>query len=628
MDSVLSQLAIYLTAGVVAVPISQRLGFGSILGYLMAGLVIGPLLGLVGGETAAVQDYAEYGVVLMLFLIGLEMHPRTLWDLRHRLLGLGGMQLLLTVPLLAAGARLWGMPWNEAVAAGMVLALSSTAIVMQTLSEERLLQTEGGRATVAVLLFQDVAAVPMLALLPLLALGAAPHAAPPAGAHGIEAMAELSPWSQLGLVVAAVALVVVGGRYLARPIYRFLSLGRLPEVHVAAALLLVVAVSLMMQLLGLSPALGSFLAGVVLGGSAYRHELEADLGPFKGLLMGLFFITVGAGIDLDRVLAQPGRLLAATLTLFTLKMAVLWLLARVFRLPPQARVLFTLALAQGGEFGFVLLGFAAATGVIASGTADALLLVIAASMVLTPGLFLARKRLAGRLGERGRRAAEPPEAGGTVIVAGMGRFGQTVNRILSALGHSAVLLDSQPATVERMRALGIRAYLGDVDRAGMLEAAGIAEARALVLAIDDPERALRVVRYVGRRYPHVRIIARARDRHAVYQMTAAGASRCVREVFDSAVRAGGHALAALGHEPREVEALLRDFAAKDTRMIAELAALWRPDLAAEENAAFLAREREQAAAIEAALRASAEAEAQAQAEARAKAEVAAAGPER
>jgi CPA2 family monovalent cation:H+ antiporter-2 len=610
LDSVLLQLAIYLTAGVIAVSISQRLGFGSVLGYLAAGIIIGPGLQLVGRETALVQDYAEYGVVLMLFLIGLEMHPRSLWELRHRLLGLGGMQLALTIPLLAAAGLALGLPWNQALAAAMALALSSTAIVMQTLSERRLAATEGGRASIAVLLFQDVAAVPLLALIPLLALGPGVANVGAVDVGAVDMAAEghasllhgLSPLAHVAVVIGAVALVVFAGRHLAQPVFRFLGHARLPEVHIASALLLVVAVSLLMEALGLSPALGAFLAGVVLGGSAYRHELEADLAPFKGLLMGLFFITVGAGVDIQRAAETPLQIMLLVVGFIILKAVVLWPIARAFRLPPQARILFTLALPQGGEFGFVLISFAEAIGVIPPHVAATLLLLIAGSMVLTPGLFHLRDRLSRRLIRRGEQIPEPVEDPGTVIVAGMGRFGQTVNRILSGLGHRTVLLDSQPALVERMRALGIPAYLGHADRPEVLAAAGLAEARALVIAIDDPDQAVRIASIVRRRAPHVRIIARARDRHAIYRLTAAGAHECVREVFDGAVRTGGHALAALGHDRHEIEILLRAFAAEDTAMIDELATLWRPDLPAADNAAFARREQAQLAAIEAKLR--------------------------
>jgi CPA2 family monovalent cation:H+ antiporter-2 len=599
VNVVLLQLAIYLAAAVVAVPISQRLGFGSVLGYLAAGMAIGPALGLVTAESEHVQEYAEYGVVLMLFLIGLELRPRMLWDLRHRLLGLGGLQVALTLALLAAIARAVGLPWNQAVAVGIILSLSSTAIVMQTLAEKKLMRTEGGRASFAVLLFQDVAAIPLLALLPLLALGAAPseEALP-----GAEALEHVSPWTRAALVVGAGAVVILAGRYLTRPVYHFLSWARLPEIQVAGALLMIVGISLMMSALGLSPALGSFLAGVVLAGSEYRHQLEADLGPFKGILLGLFFITVGAGIDLGRLADEWLPVLGYVALLLGLKMLVLWVLAVLFRLPARARLLFTLGLAQAGEFGFFLLSFAAASRVLYPDQAATLLLIIALSMMATPALFWLHGQLAGRLRDRPGRPADTIDEKGPVIIAGMGRFGQVANRLVASLGHRTVVIDSRPETVDRMRALGIKAYLGDVARPELLEAAGIAEAAAVVLATDNPEGNVRLAGFISHRYPTVRIIARARDRHHVYQLHAAGAHDSVREVFDGSVRAGELALAALGHDHREITAVAADFVSHDSRMLAELAALWSPEVPNDRNAAYLAKEREQYAAIEAALR--------------------------
>ncbi len=601
MDTVLIQLAIYLAAAVVAVPISQRLGFGSVLGYLAAGMAIGPLLGLVGSESEHIQGYAEYGVVLMLFLIGLEIHPRMLWEMRHRLVGLGGLQVALTLALLAALARMAGLAWNQAVAVGIILSLSSTAIVMQTLHEKKLERTEGGRASFAVLLFQDVAAIPLLAVLPLLALGAVP---PPGEElpHAAAALEAASPWMRAALVVGAGGLVMLAGRYLTHPVYRFLSWARLPEIQIAGALLMIVGVSLMMSLLGLSPALGSFLAGVVLANSEYRHQLEADLAPFKGILMGLFFITVGSGINLTRLAADPLPILGYVAMLLAFKMAVLWPLAGLFGLSPKARLLFTLSLAQAGEFGFFLLGFATASRVLWPSQAGVLLLIIALSMMATPALFWLHGLLARRLGEGPGRDADAIDEQGTVIIAGMGRFGQVVNRIVAGLGHRTVVIDNHPETVERMRGLGIRGFFGDVERTDLLEAAGIAEAKAVVLAIDDPERTLRLARYVSRRHPQVKIIARAYDRHHVYQLYAAGAPDSVRELFDSAVRAGKYALAALGHDAEEIEEVAADFVVRDRHMLAELASLWNPEIPTDRNEAYLAKAREQHAAIEAALR--------------------------
>ncbi len=606
LESVLPQLAIYLAAAVIAVPISQRLGFGSVLGFLAAGMAIGPALGLVGRETESVRTYAEYGVVLMLFLIGLEMQPKMLWDLRRRLLGLGGLQVGLTILLLAVLSRIVGLPWNQATAVGIILSLSSTAIVMQTLAEKKLTRTEGGRAAFAVLLFQDVAALPLLAVLPLLALGGAP---PDLEAlRGAEVLEDVSPWMRAALVVGAGGLVVLAGQYLTRPIYRFLAAAKLPEIQVAGALLLIVGISLMMDWLGLSPGLGSFLAGVVLAGSAYRHQLEADLGPFKGILLGLFFITVGAGVDLGHLAEDPLRILLLTLMLLLAKMVVLWPLSVVFGLPARARLLFTLGLAQAGEFGFFLLGFATASRVLSPDAAATLLLVIAFSMMLTPALFWLHGLIAGRMWDRSGREADKIDTQGTVIIAGMGRFGQVVNRLVTGLGHRTVVLDYHLETVERMRTLGIAAYYGDIDRPELIEAAGVAEAKAVVLAIDDAAATLRMARYIGERHPRVKIIARAVDRRHVYELYAAGVPDSVREIFDSAVRAGKYALAALGHDEAEIEAVAEEFVAQDRHMLAELAALWQPGVPAEENPAYQAKEREQSALIEAGLRRAGEVE--------------------
>ncbi len=601
MQDVLLHLAIYLAAAVIAVPISQRLGFGSVLGYLVAGMAIGPVMGLVSSETEEVQHYAEYGVVLMLFLIGLEMQPRVVWELRHRLVGLGGLQVTLTLALLAILARLVGLPWNQAVAVGIILSLSSTAIVMQTLAEKRLVHTEGGRACFAVLLFQDVAAIPLLAVLPLLALGGAP--VPAEAQPASEAVREAAPWMRGALVLGAGVAVVLAGHYLTRPVYRFLAWAKLPEIQVAGALLLIVGISYGMGLLGLSPALGSFLAGMVLADSEYRHQLEADLAPFKGILLGLFFITVGQGVDLGRLLHEPLRIVLLALLLMGLKMAVLWPLSRLFGLPQRARLLFTLALAQAGEFSFFLLGFATATRVIGPDAAATLLLIIALSMMLTPALFWLHGAIGRRLsGEVARRDAEAIEAQGTVIIAGMGRFGQVVNRMVAELGHRTVVIDNHAQTVERMRALGISAYYGDVGRPDLLVAAGVAEAKAVVLATDKPEETLRTARWLRRTHPDVPVIARAHDRHEVYQLQAAGVSDSVRESFYSAVRAGKFALGALGHDGAAVDVAAELFVANDRRMLKELADLWREDVPAGKNAAFEAREREQRAEIEAALR--------------------------
>ena len=408
MQETLVYVTIYLAAAVIAVPISQRLGFGSVLGYLAAGLAIGPVLGLVGSETEELQHYAEYGVVLMLFLIGLEMQPRTLWEMRTRMLGLGGLQVGVTLGAIALIGVGVGLPWNQALAVGIILCLSSTAIVMQTLNEKKLARSDGGRAAFAVLLFQDLAVIPLLALLPLLALGGAP-----AGAEEHAAMEGVAGWVRALMVLGVVAAVILGGRFLTRPMFRFIGMARLPEIQTAAALLLVVAISAALGLLDLSPALGSFLAGVVLANSEYRHELESDIAPFKGLLMGLFFITVGAGIDLGLFATDGLRVVALTLLLMLLKMAVLYPLAGLFDLSGRARLLFTLSLAQAGEFAFFLLAFASQSGVLPRPVTEMTLLVVSLSMFLTPALFALYDRFRSRLADGPRRPEDDDRRAGT-----------------------------------------------------------------------------------------------------------------------------------------------------------------------------------------------------------------------
>ncbi len=601
MHDLLLELTIYLAAAVVAVPLSARFGFGSVLGYLAAGLAIGPVLGLVGAETEDLQHYAEYGVVLMLFLIGLEMQPRTLWDMRVRLLGLGGLQVGLTLAATSLVCLAIGLPWHQSVALGIVFCLSSTAIVMQTLHEKKLARTDGGRAAFATLLFQDLAVIPLLAILPLLALGRVQLS--PAMQAPPEALTDITGWAKAAMVVGVVGAVIVGGRFLTRPMFGFVAMARLPEIQTAAALLFVVAISLAMELIGLSPALGSFLAGVVLAGSAYRHELESDIAPFKGLLLGLFFITVGAGIDLGLLWESWPRILALTLALMALKMAILYPLGALFRLEGRERLLFTLALAQAGEFGFFLLAFARQTGVLPGPVAAEALVVVSLSMFLTPALFFAYDRLHRGFGGGGsERAADEIDAPGAVIIAGMGRFGQVVNRMLTGLGHKTVVLDSHAGTVERMRSLGIEAFFGEVDRPELLAAAGLAEAQAVVIAIDDPDKATKLTAYVRRRRPDLPVIVRARDRHHVYQLYAAGTELSVREVFDGGVQAGRFALAALGWEEADIARAAEAFVEHDRQMLAELAPLWDPDTPPERNAAYLAKARAQNAEIEAALR--------------------------
>ncbi len=595
MEGFLFQATIYLAAAVVAVPLAARLGLGSVLGYLLAGIAIGPALGLVGSETADLQHFAEFGVVLMLFLIGLELEPRALWDMRHRLLGLGGLQILLTMGAVTSGALALGLTWQVALALGMIFALSSTAIVLQTLTEKALLQTAGGRSSFSVLLTQDIAVIPMLALLPLLAGG---FAAPPPELHAAEgaheaaqAMMEGMPaWGVTLATVAAVGLVILFGIYATRPLFHFVHLARLREMYTALALLIVVGIAVLMSLVGLSPALGSFLAGVVLANSEFRHELESDIEPFKGLLLGLFFITVGAGIDFGVLFGEPVTILGLTLAMMLAKGAILFGLGTLFRLRGRDRWLFTLGLAQAGEFGFVLVSFSLAQSVLPRELGQLVLLVIALSMLLTPLAFIGYERIAARLREA-RDDGEPDaiDEQQPVIIAGIGRFGQVVNRLVQSSGFRTTVLDNDLETIRTMRSFGFKGFFGDPTRPDLLHAAGLATAKVLVVALDDRDAALKLVRFARHERPDLHIVARARDRVHVYELYAAGANDIVRELFDGSLRAGRYVLERLGLSDYEASELEHMFFRMDRAAVKELAALWKPGVPVAGNPEYVAR---------------------------------------
>ena len=591
MSEFLYQAFIYLCAAVVLVPLAQRLQLGSVMGYLLAGILIGPALGLVGAETQALQHYAEFGVVMMLFLVGLELEPKALWSMRSRLLGLGGLQVLATTVLVAGGAWLLGLAWQSAIAVGLIFSLSSTAIVLQSLKEKGLFKSPGGQSSFAILLFQDIAFIPMLAFIPLLALPELMNsvASDATGHHGLSLVEGLQGWQVVLVNVAAIGAVVGGGHFLARPLFGFIAKVRLREVFTAAALLLVVAIALLMTLVGLSPALGAFLAGVVLANSEFRHELEGNIEPFKGLFMGLFFITVGAGVNFTLLVAEFANILALTLALVALKALVLLVLAHLFRLRVADRWLLALGLAQAGEFGFVLLAFAVQSSVLSSQVADNLLLVVALSMLLTPLLFIALERLLlpRATAQSNSREADAITDTGTVIIAGHGRFGQVVNRILLASGYKTVVLEYRAELIDGLRKFGARVFYGDATRPELLHASGLDQAQVFVVAIDDPERALELVRYVSREAPNVHIVARALDRQHVYKLYQAGARSIVREVFDSSLRAGRYCLEALGVEETEADKITRSFYKHDRAMLRQLAAVWDPELSPFDNKKYI-----------------------------------------
>ncbi|MEM8570925.1 MAG: cation:proton antiporter [Pseudomonadota bacterium] len=598
---------IFLTAGIVAVPIATRLGLGSVLGYLIAGICISPLLAGIGVDVISIQHFAEFGVVMMLFLVGLELEPSLLWRMRSKLLGLGGLQVLGSVGLIAGAAVLLGQPWTVGVAIGFVFCLSSTAIVLQTLNEKGLMKSDAGQASFAVLLFQDIAVIPMLAIIPLLALpelteavntlstiefDGGGHASDEGHEHGLSLVAGLTGW-QTGLAtIAAVGVVILGGTYLTRPIFRFIAMAGLRELFTATALFFVVGIALLMSLVGLSPALGTFLAGVVLANSEYRHELQSDIDPFRGLLLGLFFMTVGASIDFRLLFASLGVIIALTLGMMAIKTGVLLILGRIFRLEAGDSWLVGLGLAQAGEFGFVLLSLTVASNAIPQQTADYLLLIVALSMLLTPGFFVLHERLIEpRYRKTQQKTADDIDEVSDVIIAGHGRFGGIVNRMLRAAGYTPTVLDYSASQLELLRTFGFKVFFGDATRPDLLHAAGIAEAKLLVIAIDEREQITELVRYVRKTYPDVHIIARAVNRPHVYELYAAGCRDIVRETFDSGVRTGRSAYEAMGMHPFDAERLSRKFVEYDKYAISQLAETYDPAKPIHRNAAYVARSR-------------------------------------
>lgn len=588
-----------LAAGVIAVPIATRLGLGSVLGYLLAGMAIAPLLGALDVDVEALQVFAEFGVVMMLFVVGLELEPDKLWAMRRKLIGLGGGQVVLTALILAAAALAAGEAWQTSLAIGMILALSSTAIVVQSLTEKGLLKSEGGEASFSVLLFQDVAVIPILALLPLLALpeiaalGASAGGAAEAHGPALDITTGMPAWLAGITTLAAVGAVVLIGVYLTRPVFRFIAKARLRELFTAAALVFVIGIALLMSLVGLSPALGTFLAGVVLANSEYRHELESDIDPFKGLLLGLFFITVGAGIDFGLAMENWATVLFWAAVVVVVKIAVLAAIARVAGIRRQSAWLFSLSLAQAGEFAFVLTAFAVANFVLPRETADMLLLIVALTMLVTPLLFILYDQLIEAMYCKGDlREPDAIEEENPIIIAGRGRMGGIVDRMLDIAGHRATVIDYDSTHLEHLQKFGVKSYFGDATRPDLLASAGIARARLLIVALDEREQIDKLVRYAVTNFPNLHVIARAKDRDHVYHLWAMGCRDVIRETYDSSLRMGRAAYEALGADPQTARAMRDVFEERDRTSMREVADLYRLDIPAWENEPLLAKIRE------------------------------------
>jgi glutathione-regulated potassium-efflux system ancillary protein KefC len=543
---------IYLSAAVIAVPLSKAIGLGSIIGYLTAGIAIGPWgLGLVT-NVEDILHFAEFGVVLMLFLVGLELEPKRLWSLRRPIFGWGSAQVLGCALLLAAVAMVLGVDWRTSLVAGLGLALSSTAIALQVMGERNLMRTGSGQSAFSILLFQDVAAIPILALLPLLGAAYASN----------EPEAPVNAAQDAIKIVAVIASIVLGGRLLLRPLFRWIARSNTPEIFTAAALLLVVGIAALMQLVGLSMALGAFLAGVLLAESEYRRELETDIEPFKGLLLGLFFIAVGMSIDFGVLWQSPGLMAAIVVGFLVVKGLVIWGLARMMDQPFQERPVFTLLLAQGGEFAFVVFQAAAGAHVFSAQTASLLIGAVAVSMLVSPLILVAVDRwLLPRYAHCGvpqlAEISEQQEA--PIVVAGFGRYGQIVARTLLAQGIPCTVLDHDAEMIEAARNFGYRVFYGDATRLDLLRTAGAANARILVLAVDDVDQSLEIVDLVQAHFPHLRIVARAHDVTHWNKLRDRGVMKVEREMFESSLLSARSVLEMLGRSPEEAQQITTRF---------------------------------------------------------------------
>jgi glutathione-regulated potassium-efflux system ancillary protein KefC len=558
---------VYLAAAVVAVPLARLMGLSSIIGYLGAGILIGPWGLKLVTDPGDMLHFAEFGVVLMLFLVGLELEPRRLWALRRPIFGWGSVQLFGSALLMTAVGLVAGVDWRLSLVAGLGLAMSSTAIGLGVLAERNLMATTSGQSILSVALLQDVAAIPILALVPLLA--------------GAQAQAnDGSGWLDAAKAIGVIVAIVLGGRMLLRPALRWIARSETPEIFTAASLLLVIATAALMQAVGLSMALGAFLAGVLLAESEYRRELETDIEPFKGLLLGLFFIAVGMTIDFAVVMERPVLVALLVAGFLLLKAVVLWAMARTMPLPRPERPVFIILLAQGGEFGFVVFQTAAQAGVVGAPVSSLLVAVVAISMLLTPLLLMAADRWwIPRLA--GTRRADLPEISEpqheAVIIAGFGRYGQIVGRLLYANGITPTVLDHDAEQIEAMRRFGWRVFYGDATRLDLMRTAGADKARVLVLAIDDVDQSVEVAKMVREHFPQLAIVARARNVRHLYALRDLGVTLIERETLDSALMSGRSTLEALGWRPHQARTLALRFRRHNVAQVAAMAPHWKDE---------------------------------------------------
>ena len=572
----LFQAVVFLLAAVVCVPVAKKLGLSSVLGFLIAGIIIGPyVLHFVGEEGEDIMHFAEFGVVMMLFLIGLEIDPSSFWKMRKSILGLGGLQVGITMLLIFGILFFYGLNWQVAITIGMAFALSSTAIVLQTLKEKGLMNTTYGQGSFSVLLFQDIAVIPMLALLPLLSTATVvTNGHDDHGSHGTSFLENLPIGLQTLAVLLSVALVIVAGRYVFVPVLRQVAKTRLRELFIACALLIVMGISFLMEQVGLSPALGAFLGGVVLANSEFKHELESNLDPFKGLLLGLFFMAVGASINFVVIGNAPLLIVGLVLGAMLLKILVLLGVGSIFKIGLDQRMLFSVGLSQVGEFAFVLLSFAYQLQILDQETLDILLVITAISMTISPILnILNEKVVIPKIGtkETEERAMDSIEKRNKVIIVGFGHFGSTAGRFLRANGVEATILDHDSDRVELLRKLGFEVYYGDASRVDLLESAGADEAEILISAIDNPEINMELVDTLKKHFPHLKMLIRAKNRIDAYDLLNKGVEHIYRETIDTSVKMAGDVLAILGKRKYTIHRLAQNFLKYDEAALKRLA---------------------------------------------------------
>ncbi|MCS4433080.1 monovalent cation:proton antiporter-2 (CPA2) family protein [Aquiflexum gelatinilyticum] len=569
-DSFLFQAIIYLAAAIICVPIAKKLGMGSVLGYLLAGIIIGPyVLEFIGEEGEDIMHFAEFGVVMMLFLIGLELEPAKLWQMRAMITRIGLSQVLLTTVAFFGIMVGFGFSWQVSLAVSMSLSLSSTAIVLQSLKEKNQLDSAAGKNSFAVLLMQDIAVIPMLAIIPLLvvageALSSDHHGSP---------VEQFAGWIQTLFVIGAVGLVVLLGRYAFVPILRIIARTRLRELFVASALLIVVGIAFLMELVGLSPALGTFLAGVVLANSEFKHELESDLDPFKGLLLGLFFIAVGASINFGLIGENAGLIISITLGILLIKTLILIGIGKYARLSLDQNLIFSIGLSQVGEFSFVTYSFASQLQILDKPTTEMLMAITAISMTVTPLLILLNEKLIlPRVGtlEKEEKEADTVEEKHSVIIVGFSHFGSTIGRFLRANGVKATILDNDSDRVDLLRKMGFKVYYGDATRADLLEAAGAHDAKILISAIDSPETNYLLVETVKKHFPNLEMMIRAKNRVDAFELMEMDVPNIYREHLDTSIRLGKEVLTKLGFRSHTVHRLGQSFLKYDESALSEL----------------------------------------------------------